>query len=146
MEQPSGYYDFQMVAFLSDGTMVYHDEVSGRSASPSDAFLLPPTSTTYSYSPTLCVYDDGDQSDLIEHIAVVAGGKLYYTHEGPNNIITSQTTWEVVPNVAPASSPDCVVTSDNTVHIVLLTAAGTIAHVSRTGVSGSWTMQDLGAF
>jgi hypothetical protein len=146
MQHPSGYYDFQMVAFLSDGTMAYHHEARGMGAGASDAFSSPPTSTTYSYSPTLCVYDDGFQNDLIEHVAVVAGGKLYYAHEGSINNTTFSTSWEVVPDVHPASSPDCVVTSDNTVHIVFLTAAGTIAHVYRTGVSGSWTTQDLGGF
>jgi hypothetical protein len=36
--------------------------------------------------------------------------------------------------------------SDNTVHIVYLTQAGTIAHTYRTRISGNWTAADLGAF
>jgi len=81
--------------------------------------------------------------------AVIAGGKLNYAYSEMDtrpDTVTAFSAWEQVPNVAPASSPDCVVTSDNTVHIVFLTAAGTIAHVYRTGVSGSWTTKDLGTF
>jgi hypothetical protein len=143
----------EMVAFSVSG-MAYLDFHSGYAGSWFPNTYWPaPASTTYSYSPSLCNHSDDTTSDYRRYVAAVAGGKLYSaysqtdwttgTNSGDNTIFSA---WELAGSGVPASSPDCVVTSDNTVHIVLLTSTGTIAHVYRTGVSGSWTTQDLGVF
>jgi hypothetical protein len=137
----------QMVAFTGNG-MVYFDSYSGYGSGwEANTYWPPPASTTYSYSPTLCNHSDDATGDYRRHVAVVAGGTLYYAYselDWTNGATFS--AWQMAGTVAPASSPDCVVTSDNTVHIVVLTTTGTVAHVYRTGVSGSWRLQDLGAF
>jgi hypothetical protein len=143
----------EMVAFTWNG-MVYFDFYSGYGSGwYQNTYWPPPTSTTYSYSPTLCNHSDPATSDFRRYTAAVAGGKLYSAYSqtdwttgigtGNNTIFSA---WELTGNAVPASSPDCVVTSDNTVHIVVLTSSGTIAHVYRNGVSESWTTQDLGTF
>ncbi len=141
----------EMVAFTGNG-MVYFDHTSGfGSGWQPNTYWLPPASATYSYSPTLCNHSDPTTSDYRRYTAAVAGGKLYvaYSQTDWTTASVDQTTfsaWELSGNSVPASSPDCVVTADNTLHIVILTSTGTIAHVYRTGVSGSWTTQDLGTF
>jgi hypothetical protein len=135
----------EMVAFTGNG-MVYFDYSWGYSSGwDANTYWPPPTSTTYSYSPALCTHSDSTTNDYRRYTAAVAGGKLYSAYSEIDGTSTFS-AWALAGSVVPASSPDCVVTSDNTLHIVLLTSSGTIAHVSRTGVSGSWTTQDLGVF
>jgi len=137
-----------MVAF-ANAQMVYYDMSYGRSSAWLPAsFVSPPASTTYSYSPTICT--QSANNDFTRHVAAVAGGELYYAHSAKDwptdGSAVSFSTWQRAGSAVPRSSPDCVVTSDNTVHIVLLTSTGTIADVHRTGVSGNWATTDLGSF
>ena len=137
----------ELVAFTGGG-MVYFDHEWGYGSSWFDnTYWPPPSSKTYSYSPTLCNHSDSTTSDYRRHIAAVASGRLYYAYSEPDwSNGPTFSTWELTGNDIPASAPDCVVTSDNTVHIVYLTQTGTIAHVYRKGISGPWNPEDLGAF
>jgi hypothetical protein len=135
----------EMVAFTGNG-MVYLDYESGYGSNWYQTYSPAPDSTTYGYSPTVCNHSDPTTSDYRRYTAAVAGGKLYSAYSGTDWSGTTFSAWTLAGNAVPASSPDCVVTSDNTLHIVVLTSTGTIAHVYRTGVSGSWTTQDLGSF
>jgi hypothetical protein len=141
---------YAMVAFADNVTLNYYNRTNGYGGGGlSITSLAPPSSTTFSYSPTTCDRPSpSTDNDYTRHIAAVAGAKLYYAHSVETDPVDTPTfsAWEQAGNVTPASSPDCVVTSDNTLHIVVLTSTGTIAHLYRTGVSGSWTTQDLGAF
>jgi len=137
---------FNLVGFdNSAAPLVFLDYTIGASGSswwpPQN--VAPPTGKTYSYSPTICTQTDIPNNNFTRHIAVVAGGKLWYAASGtwwP----TVFSSWEQASTVDMASSPDCVVTSDGTVHIVALTAAGTIADVH--GKAGSFTTTDLGGY
>jgi len=148
MQQTNNPSHFEMVAFMSNGQMVLHDQSFGYSVSwqPSTTWN-PPSSTTYQYSPTVCAYTNASTSDYTRHVAVVASGKLYYAKSGTDwnsDGTTTFSAWAAVGSATPASSPDCAVTSDGTVHIVVLTSAGTVAYVH--GKSGSWLTTDLGTY
>jgi hypothetical protein len=141
---------FMLVAFMN-GQMVYHDYYFGRGTNWMPSTMVdPPSGTSYSYAPTLCQVPPNTGGDYTRHLGAIAGNKLYVARTDAdwtsNTGAIGITAWATAGSLTPASSPDCVVTSDGTVHIVVLTSNGTIARVSRKGTTGSWTTQDLGAF
>ena len=116
------------------------------SASPSSwwppVLIAPPVTKTYSFSPTICTESNNTASVFTRHIAAVAGGKLWYSNEVGWG--AGYSAWEQMGSVDVASSPDCTVTGDSTVHVVALSTAGTAVDVH--GKSGSWTTTDLGVY
>jgi len=142
---------FSLVAFTNTGLLNYRDTINAYSPSSSQVVVSAPSGTTYAHSPTVCgLSRTASQADPLtyqRHLAVVgANGKLY--HAPSTTADWSSITfdaWKAVGTVAnAASAPDCVVTSDGTVHIVVLTATGTVVDVY--GKSTSWTTKDLGGF
>jgi len=130
-----------IVAFTAAGLVDYSCGSGAPIGCFTAAVLSPPSSTAFSYSPTLC----NSTGSNWQHIAAIAGGKLYYTYAPTgSNASSGFSVWELAGDAVPASSPDCTVTSDGTVHIVVLTSTGTIADVH--GNSGSWTTTNLGTF
>jgi hypothetical protein len=105
------------------------------------ATLQPPSGTTFSYSPTICV-DTGQMGGIDIHVAAVAGGQVWDSYT-TNFGIVAFTAWEKIATQA-ASAPDCAMMGDESVHVVVLSSAGHILDVH--GSPGSWTTRDLGAF
>jgi hypothetical protein len=113
------------------------------SASPSTwgiELVAPPVTKTYSFSPAICTESNFSTSVFARHLAAVAGGKLWYSRAADLGF----SAWEQMGSVDVASSPDCTVTSDSTVHVIALTTAGSVVDVH--GKSGSWTATDLGVY
>jgi hypothetical protein len=139
---------FMFVAYMN-GQMVYHDYFYGKGTGWHPSVLKdPPSGTTFSYAPTICATNyDSSSSDYTRYVAGVANGKLYVasTDIDWSSTPTTFTAWATAGSATPASSPDCVVTSDGTVHIVMVTSTGTVARIYRKG-SAAWTTQDLGTF
>ncbi|HTQ07170.1 MAG TPA: hypothetical protein VMI54_25110, partial [Polyangiaceae bacterium] len=150
MQNGSNASHFLMAAFLADGSLYEYDFNWAQSNYwlPT-AQVSPPSGKTFTYSPTICATSDNGNSDYTRHLAAVAGGKLYYAHSDPGwpsdtSMPTSFSAWETAGTATPGSSPDCFVTSDDKVHIVMLTSTGTIAHIY--GNTGNFTTQDLGGY
>jgi hypothetical protein len=104
--------------------------------------LQPPSGTTFSYSPTICV-DTGAMGGNLIHVAAVAGGQVwdaYTTNYGASPF----TAWQKIGTQA-GSAPDCAMMGDESVHVVLLSGAGHLLDIHGTG-GGSWTTTDLGAY
>jgi hypothetical protein len=121
----------------------YHYVVSASPASWWPPELIPPpVGKTYSFSPTICTESNYTASTFTRHLAAVAGGKLWYSKAV--DWMSSFSAWEQMGTLDVASSPDCTVTTDGTVHVVALSTAATIIDVH--GKSGSWTTTDLGAY
>jgi hypothetical protein len=139
---------FMLVAYMHD-QMVYHDYYFGRGTGWEPSVLQdPPSGTAFSYAPTICATNYAASStDYTRYVAAVANGKLYVANTGVDWSVSpvAFTAWATAGTATPASSPDCVVTSDGTVHIVMVTSTGTVARIYRKG-TGSWTTQDLGTF
>ena len=137
----SGHTHF--VAYDTSGQLMHYEYVVSASPSQSSTELIPPPVTkTYSFSPTICTETNYATGNFTRHLAVVAAGKLWYAEAvawGENFA-----PWEQMGSIDVASSPDCTVTSDSTVHVVALSTAATVVDVH--GSSGSWTATDLGAY
>ena len=121
----------------------YHYVVS---ASPSSwwppELIAPPVTKTYAFSPTICTESNYTAAIYTRHVAAVAGGKLWYANAV--DWLSGFSAWEQMASIDMASSPDCTVTSDSTVHVVALSTTGTVVDVH--GKSGSWTTADLGVY
>jgi hypothetical protein len=133
-----------IVAFDTSAQLAhYHYVVSASPASWWPPELIPPpVGKTYSFSPTICTESNYTASTFTRHLAAVAGGKLWYSKAV--DWMSSFSAWEQMGTLDVASSPDCTVTTDGTVHVVALSTAATIIDVH--GKSGSWTTTDLGAY
>jgi hypothetical protein len=133
-----------IVAYDTSAQLVHYHYVV--SASPSSwwpaELVAPPVTKTYSFSPTICTESNFIASIFTRHLAAVAGGRLWYSRAV--DWLSNFSAWEQIGSIDVASSPDCTVTGDSTVHVVALSTAGTVVDVH--GKSGSWTTTDLGVY
>lgn len=103
--------------------------------------LQPPSGTTFSYSPTICV-DTGEMGAIQIHVAAVAGGQVWDSYTTDFGF-AAFTAWQRIATQG-ASAPDCAMMGDESVHVVVLSSAGHLLDIH--GSPGSWTTSDLGTY
>lgn len=103
--------------------------------------LQPPSGTTFSYSPTICV-DTGEMGAIQIHVAAVAGGQVWDSYTTDFGF-AAFTAWQRIATQG-ASAPDCAMMGDESVHVVVLSSAGHLLDIH--GSLGSWTTSDLGTY
>src|SRR4030095_12867362 len=101
--------------------------------------LAPPIGS-FTFSPAICT-ENGSFGVYSVNVVAVAGGQLWYAKT--DSIISPFSSWAMIANDA-ATSPDCAVAGgpDSIVHVVTLSAAGTVLDVN--GKGSSWVVTDLG--
>ena len=143
-QQVGGGSSLRLVAAFDDTGLlqIYGNYVSSAPAMwVAPVTLQPPSGTTFSYSPTICV-DTGEMGGIQIHVAAVAGGQVWesYTTDFGGGVFSA---WQRIATQG-ASAPDCTMMGDESVHVVLLSSAGHVLDIH--GSPGSWTTSDLGAF
>ena len=130
-----------LAAFDTAGMLAVHYNVmNSGGASWADPVRLSAPVGTFAFSPTICTENGGFGVSSV-NLAVAAGGQLWYSRT--SSITAAFSSWTPIAD-APASSPDCFVTgAQSVVHVVTLTAAGTLREVSGNGTA--WTVTDLGS-
>ena len=128
-------------AFDTAGMLAVHYNVmNSGGASRADPVRLSAPVGTFAFSPTICTENGGYGVSSVNLVAA-AGGQLWYSRT--SSITAAFSSWTPIAD-APASSPDCFVTgAQSVVHVVTLTAAGTLREVNGNGTA--WTVTDLGS-
>jgi len=141
--QPSGasglrYY----AAFDATGVLaIYYNVINSAGASWQAPVKLSAPVGTFTHSPTICT-ENGAFGVFSVNVVAVAGGRLWYARA--SSITSSFSSWTMITMDA-ASSPDCAVAggADSIVHVVTLSAAGTMLDINGKGTS--WVATDLGS-
>lgn len=116
--------------------------VHGADSWESPVYLSPPAGRTFGYSPTICVDTQATNKYTVHVAAATTDGGVWDSYTG-NLWGTPFSSWEHVGDGV-ASSVDCTMMTDESVHIVSLDASGHIAEFQ--GTPGSWQKTDLGGF
>jgi hypothetical protein len=128
------------VAFDTAGMLAIHyNVINSGGANWAAPVKLSAPAGTFAFSPTICTENGGFGVSSV-NIVAAAGGQLWYTKTP--SITSAFSPWSAIAD-APATSPDCVVTGDQSVvHVVTLTNTGTLREVSGKGID--WAVTDLG--
>jgi hypothetical protein len=119
---------------------VYYNVMNSGGANWAEPVRLSAPVGTFAFSPTICTENGGFGVSSVNLVAA-AGGQLW--HSRTSLITAAFSSWTPIAD-GPASSPDCVVTGDQgIVHVVTLSAAGTLREVSGNGAA--WAVTDLGS-
>jgi hypothetical protein len=133
--------DLVMAAFDANGRLeTFGTNASSRSGWGDPLFFEPPPGEGFQYSPSICFGTSYPQGNGAGHLVVVAGDHLWHTMSSP----AGWGGWEKMSDTPVASAPDCTVTWDDTVHVVALTATGSVLHA--WGTPGNFSANDLGTY
>jgi hypothetical protein len=141
--QPAGGSGLRyFAAFDTAGVLaINYNVINSGGASWAQPVKLSPPLGTFSFSPAICTENGGFGVSSVNVVAV-AGGRLWYART--SSITSPFSSWTMIAMEA-ASSPDCVVAGGpgSIVHVVTLSAAGTVLDINGKGTS--WVATDLGS-
>jgi len=141
--QPAGGSGLRyFVAFDARGVLaLYYNVISSSGSYWAEPVKLPAPVGTFTFSPAICTENGGFGKSSV-NIAAVAGGRLWYARTA-SITMEAFSSWTMVANDA-ASSPDCtVIGAESVVHVVVLSAVGTVLDVNGNGTN--WVATDLGS-
>jgi hypothetical protein len=129
-----------IVAFDENGRLEALNTYPGVPYWNGPSFFEPPPGYSFQYSPSICDATTNPSSSGLGHLVAVAGDRIWHTQNSP----TGWGGWEKMSDTPVASAPDCTVTWDDTVHVVALTATGSVLHA--WGAPGNFSANDLGTY
>jgi hypothetical protein len=102
--------------------------------------LSPPVGS-FAFSPSICT-ENGTFGVYSVNIVAVAEGRLWYART--SSLASPLSPWMMI-GTDVATSPDCAVAwgPDSIVHVVTLSAAGTVLDINGKGTT--WVVTDLGS-
>jgi hypothetical protein len=124
---------------------VYPVNISSGGTNWTAGASLPSPAGTFSFDPTVCA-ESGASGSFSINVAAVTGHTLWFAGTARIPVWPEFSQWEMI-NSDAASSPDCVVMRatpniEAVIHVVALSARGTILDVNGNGTS--WVTTDLG--